>query len=106
MENNNNPETLPHDTFQSEFLSSINQHVLVVECPHCSNYSTIMLNELNCCIFRHGVFKHNGEQINPHLSKEGCDELFNNDLIYGCGRPFRIIHINENNYKVIICDYI
>jgi len=76
---------------------------LVIECPHCNE--PILIEQLNCKIFRHGVFKLTNQQINPHLSKDKCDELILNNLIYGCGKPFKII-TNDDNFKVEICDYI
>ena len=75
----------------------------IVICPHCNEY--LIINELNCCIFRHGIFKHTGEQMNPHASKQECDELKKNDLIFGCGKPFQITFHGEN-MVVEICDYI
>ncbi len=39
-------------------MNSIN----IVLCPHCMEYIEIL--ELNCKIFRHGVFKDSGKQIN------------------------------------------
>lgn len=75
----------------------------IIICPHCNNY--IIIKELNCGIFRHGIYKNNGNQINPHASKEICDELVKNNLIYGCGKPFQIIEINDT-FELKICDYI
>ena len=74
-----------------------------VKCPHCGEY--IIIEEINCAIFRHGIYKTNFEQINPHLPKKQCDELINKKLIYGCGKPFRI-EKNNNLWVGIICDYI
>jgi hypothetical protein len=79
---------------------------LIVPCPHCYEDMVIYLSELNCHIFRHGVLKKNGQQIDPHLKKRICDFLFFNKLIYGCGRPFRIVKIGEKKYKSEICGYI
>jgi len=45
----------------------------ILKCPHCEEY--IIIEKLNCGIFRHGVIKTNGQQINPHASKEMCDDL-------------------------------
>jgi hypothetical protein len=56
-------------------------------------------------VFRHGIYKKNGEQINPHLSKNECDRLNTNNLIYGCGKPFTIVK-KENKTIAEICDYI
>lgn len=74
-----------------------------VQCPHCEEY--VVIEQINCAIFRHGVMKTNLAQINPHLAKSECDKLKEQDLIYGCGKPFKIV--NENNeWKAIECDYI
>jgi hypothetical protein len=82
---------------------------LVVQCPHCKYH--ILIEELNCRIFRHGVFKINGTQINPHASKELCDYYINNKLILGCSKPFQIIpnkhsKNNDDQFIAVICDYI
>jgi hypothetical protein len=66
-------------------------------CPHCGIMIEIV--QLNCAIFRCGIYKHNYQQIPPHLPKRECDLLI--DKIYGCGKPFRVI-----NKKLEICDYI
>jgi hypothetical protein len=78
---------------------------ILVFCPHCDNAIQIFRNEINCAIFRHGVLKSSGVQVNPHLPKIECDKLISQDLIFGCGKPFRLIKDNEN-YKAEICDYI
>ena len=87
-------------------LPENNIHIILI-CPHCNE--SILIERLNCCIFRHGVLKTNGKQINPHASKELCDFYIEKQLIYGCGKPFRII-LNEINgyveYNAIKCDYI
>lgn len=73
---------------------------LVICCPHCE--TTIVVEELNCRIFRCGILKSDGKQINPHLNKSECDRLYTNGLIYGCGKPF-YVDISGNP---TICDYI
>jgi hypothetical protein len=74
-----------------------------VTCPHC--LSLVLIEKLNCKIFRHGVFIENGKQIDPHLPKNVCENLFNNKKIYGCGKPFKII-LEDKKYIAVICDYI
>lgn len=74
---------------------------LIVKCPHCELF--VEIEQLNCRIFRHGTFKHDGKQINPHLPKQECERLYKNNLIYGCGKPFQIPHGKQ---EAIICDYI
>ena len=79
---------------------------IIVDCPHCSDKILIYKNDLNCRIFRHGVYKKSLKQMNPHEKKEICDKLKNSNLIYGCGKPFKIIiKINEDEYAEIY-DYI
>lgn len=77
------------------------EHILV--CPHCNQL--IIIEKINCAIFRHGIFKESGKQIDPHSSKDICEYYIRGNLIYGCGKPFRIILLN-NELKTEICDYI
>jgi hypothetical protein len=90
---------------------------LIVKCPHCEEF--VLIEKLNCCIFRHGIIIKTGKQMNPHESKENCEVLKKKNLIYGCGKPFKIIKKNndtndndlnenkkDNNYSTEICDYI
>lgn len=74
-----------------------------VFCPHCYNY--VLISRVKCGIFRHGMYKDTLKQINPHLSKVKCDKLIMNDLIYGCGKPFKIEKINHT-FIAVECDYI
>ena len=71
----------------------------MIQCPHCEQY--ILIEELNCGIFRCGIMKDTFQQIASHASKEECDYLKYNDLIYGCGKPFRII-----GDEIVKCSYI
>ena len=75
----------------------------IASCPHCSMMCEIL--ELNCRIFRCGIFKTTMKQIYPHMPKQQCDELKNSNLIYGCGKPFRIDGTSENP-DITICGYI
>jgi len=82
----------------------MNQKEFVVTCPHCSEH--VMIQEINCAIFRHGVFKNNpNKQINAHESKENCDKFIKEDLIIGCGKPFKLV-LEKDEYTAVICDYI
>lgn len=75
----------------------------VVRCPHCN--ADILIEKINCAIFRHGVLKVNMEQIPPHLPQKECEELSAKNLIYGCGKPFKLDYIN-NHHVAQKCDYI
>ena len=73
----------------------------VLQCPYPDCNIAIEVIEINCAMFRCGVHKHTGQQIDPHLSKEKCDKLKHDNKIWGCGRPF---HFIDN--KLVICDYL
>lgn len=77
------------------------KEIMLIKCPHCD--ISIEVVELNCRIFRCGVYKENHSQINPHLPKVECDLLVLNNAIYGCGKPFRI---PENATEPVVCGYI
>lgn len=91
----------------SELINKKDSH-LIVKCPNCDDF--VLIEKLNCCIFRHGILKYNGKQIDPHSSKKKCDLLIKNNDIYGCGKPFKIIkRKNKENNDILIaeiCDYI
>jgi hypothetical protein len=76
-------------------------------CPHadCGQAIMIMSNQINCNVFRHGVYKKTNKQIDSHAKKEVCDKLAIDGLIYGCGKPFKL-RFNGENYIAEICDYI
>jgi len=63
--------------------------MLIISCPHCNQ--SIEVVEINCRIFRCGIMKSDFKQINPHLPKSECDRLFAEQLIYGCGKPFKLV---------------
>lgn len=86
-------------------ISLLDSSLLIVTCPWCSSDIEIEQKQLNCCIFRHGIFKHNYQQIPPHASKQLCDHWELKKLIYGCGKPFKVI-IDTGAYTAIKCDYI
>jgi hypothetical protein len=66
---------------------------IFLDCPHCGGM--VEIEQINCGIFRHGIFK-TGEQIPPHDQKKEYA-----DSIWGCGKPFKYEH-----GKLIECDYI
>ena len=77
----------------------------IFTCPYCEGTIIVHRNELNCRIFRHGVLKANQEQMNPHCPKEECDRLVAENLIIGCGKPFRV-EGEGVNVNVVMCGYI
>jgi len=81
-------------------MDIVSDEVIVI-CPHCLNL--IIIEEINCRIFRHGIYK-NGEPLPPHSTKEECDEAVSKG-IYGCGRPF-ILDMSGNQWIASKCEYI
>jgi len=77
----------------------------VFTCPHCQGTIIVQQNELNCRIFRHGVYKHSNEQIPPHTPRGECERLVAENLIIGCGGPFRI-EGDGPQAVAVVCDYI
>jgi uncharacterized C2H2 Zn-finger protein len=75
-------------------------------CPHCGELFMTTEKTIACTIYRHAVLKSNMEQINPHSPKEECDRLIEQDLVYGCAKPFRVIKNENKEYIAIVCDYI
>jgi hypothetical protein len=84
-------------------MNTKEENNIIVVCPHCEDF--ILIEELNCCIFRHGVIIKTGLQIDPHAPKELCDFYINTNQIYGCGKPYQIM-LEDNKYVAIKCDYI
>lgn len=73
----------------------------ICQCPYSDCNIAIEIIEVNCAIFRCGVYKNTIEQIEPHLTKEHCDKLKKEDKIWGCGRPFKLV-----NGILVTCEYI
>jgi hypothetical protein len=76
----------------------------IITCPNCDIY--LCITELNCGIYRCGIYRETNEQIDPHLSKEMCDKLIETNQIYGCSKPFQIIVQDDGTWIVQKCDYI
>ena len=64
---------------------------------HCNVMIDIIA--LNCGVFRCGIYKNNGQQLDPHMSKDEFEKI--KDDIYGCGQPFQII-----KNKIVKCAWI
>lgn len=84
---------------------SLEDNNYVFNCPHCDMYVQVPINQVNCKIFRHAVYKKNFIPINPHMSKYECDRLLNTHQIYGCTGPFKLTFVSDKIYAEI-CDYI
>jgi hypothetical protein len=47
-----------------------------------------------------------GKQMDPHAPKDVCDTLSNNNQIFGCGKPFKVVKKEDGTYITEICEYI
>ena len=56
--------------------------------------------------FRHGIFKNNLKQIDPHTPKVLCDLLKSTNQIIGCGKPFKLIDDKTGATTAVKCEYI
>ena len=79
----------------------IEADIFYFECPHCMLLCQVPRSEIRCTIFRHAVFKRDSRFVDPHASKETCNEWLKNDLVYGCTKPFKF-----DGNTVEKCDYI
>ena len=77
---------------------------LIILCPHCTE--PILIEKLNCCIFRHGILIASGRQMDPHATKELCDFYIEKKKIFGCGKPFKIVKNTDNELVAVVCEYI
>lgn len=79
---------------------------LYLACPHCYCMVEIPPRQLNCAIFRHAIYKDTLKQLDPHAPRDVCDRLVAHDLIYGCGKPFRVVMSGGGEWTAQVCDYI
>lgn len=90
--------------------NNLNDDFLLFNCPNpqCNQLIYVKIKEINCQIFRCGIFIGNNQQVAPHSSKSDCDKYLENNMIYGCARPFYFVKNLENVFSsyVILCDYI
>lgn len=81
---------------------------IIIICPNCNEH--ILIEKIRCGVFRHGVIKKTNKPIHPHLSKNKCDYLIKKNEIFGCGKPFLIKVIQNENapptVEVNTCEYI
>ena len=77
--------------------------MIIVTCPHCE--CNVEIEQVNCRIFRHAVFKNTGMQVPPHSPQNECDYWITEDRVYGCAKPFKLYE-EGGQWIAKICDYI
>jgi len=86
---------------------SSHQDPLVFACPQCGGTVVVQRSEVNCKIFRHGVFRATGEPVPPHASEAECSEWTKTESIWGCGKPFHLVPDSDTGALVAkTCGYI
>ena len=75
-------------------------------CPHCKDLVQVLRGDMNCQIFRHGVYRHSGQPLGPHTSEDKCRDVVNRGLVYGCAGPFRVRLTDDTTGTVETCEYI
>jgi hypothetical protein len=80
------------DPLEGIVIEMGNERLIMFTCPYeeCQGTITVAPNQVNCGVFRHGVYKATGRPIGAHLSKSKCLELIHQQKVYGCAQPFRI----------------
>lgn len=96
-----NPDEEPRRGFSLEKHAQGEQKFTIIRCPNCNGSVLVFENEIACRIFRHGILKDTGNQMDPHTPKAKCEELVNENKIWGCGKPF---YFDGN--KLSTCGYI
>ena len=85
--------------------------VFSFDCPVCmrdfglSYRVKIKQSELACGVFRHAIWKHTRCAINPHESREMCESLFRNGLVYGCAKPFILRQKQSGDYEAVCANW-
>ena len=99
----NSPPLSPEPYISSPVFSEYDEPIIrTYKCCHCDVAFMVNINEMNCRIFRHAIYKDTLQQVNQHLPKIECDRLFQSGLVYGCCKPFQI----REDDIVIPCGYI
>lgn len=93
-------------------------NLYIFQCPNCNDFVQVERGAVACSIFRHlyHFIIENGKieltaQVDPHASQEMCERLLKEGKVFGCGKPFKLNHIkNDENgvpvYLAQICEYI
>jgi len=96
-------------TITKEIVFDYDSKAFIFECPHCNGIIEVKKTQIASKVCRHAVLKSTGKPINPHAPKEECLKLVEDDLIWGCGKPFRFIKDKTKSTgwsHVETCEYI
>ena len=65
------------------------ESLMPLACPNCG--VSIVIETVNCGIFRCGIYKLSKQPIDPHAAKPTVDRLLEEKSILGCGQPFQLM---------------
>ena len=78
-------------------------------CPWCEEVVVVRPQDVACKIFRHAEFKRKAGRfrfVNPHAPQAECERWVREDLIVGCGKPFRLDAPGGQAKRVSKCGYL
>lgn len=84
---------------------SVDGDVYRVRCPGCGGVVEVKKGQVNCAIFRHGVFK-DGSQVPPHSTEAQIKMFRAVNIMEGCGAPFKLIDDGKEGKIAITCGYV
>ena len=87
--------------FKNKIFHDKEDDIFYFLCPHCGLMIQVPRNEIRCTIFRHANFKKDMSFVPPHASQQECERWLNENLVYGCAKPFKF-----NGNIVEKCGYI
>ena len=70
------------------------ESLMPMACPNCG--ASIVIESVNCGIFRCGVYKLSKQPIDPHAAKPTVDRLLKEKSIWGCGQPFQLMVLRDS----------
>lgn len=73
-----------------DMVVRLDKGIAGMRCPWCEGSVIVPPSDMNCGIFRHGVYKATGEPIGAHAGQEECEKLYASGAILGCGKPFKV----------------
>jgi hypothetical protein len=92
----------PNTKYNKEKKNTTFIMISVLPCPHCQGGIEVIA--LNCGIFIHARRKDTTE-VDPHASRQECEQLLANNLIDGCGKALRIVKKESGEYELSPLDY-
>jgi hypothetical protein len=74
---------------------------IVVHCPHCGLPAPVTAADIDKGALYHGTLKKNGRRLRDRVPAEWVQYLYDNDMIYGCGKPFFVIRKSSIQFEAV-----